>query len=252
MPDEPQIYRWLLIGWTVVAVVAFFLLMNIAAPYGRFYRKGWGPGVKGRLGWFLMESTALWMVLALFLIGGRRDPVSIAFCLIWCVHYSYRGIIYPLRLRSGRFVSLFVVLSGIAFNLTNGYLQGRHLFALADPYPTSWFHDPRFLAGVVLFAVGFLITIHSDNILRRLRAKTESGYALPHGGLFRWISCPNYFGELLEWSAWALLTWSPAGLIFAIWVVANLVPRALAYHRWYRSHFPNYPPQRKAVIPFVL
>ena len=119
MIDEPQVYRWLLIGWVAVAVVAFFLLMNIAAPYGRFYRKGWGPGIPARLGWFLMESTALWMVLALFLIGSRRDPVSIVFCLIWCGHYSYRGLLYPLRLRSGRLVSLFVVLSGIAFNLTN-------------------------------------------------------------------------------------------------------------------------------------
>ena len=95
---------WLLIGWLVVAVVAFCLLLNIEAPYGRFYRKGWGPGVSSRPGWFLMESTALWMVAGLFLASGRRDPVSIVFCLIWCTHYGYRGIVYPLRLRIHHFL----------------------------------------------------------------------------------------------------------------------------------------------------
>ena len=33
---------------------------------------------------------------------------------------------------------------------------------------------------------------------------------------------------------------------------ANLVPRALATHRWYRERFPDYPQDRKALIPFVL
>ena len=252
MIGEPQFYRWLLIGWSAAAVIAFCLLLKIAAPYGRFYRKGWGPGISGRLAWFLMESPALWMVGTLFLLGDRRDPASIVFCVIWCCHYAYRGLIYPLRLRSGRLVSLFVILSAIAFNLTNGYLQGRHLFTLSDPYPAGWLHDPRFVAGIILFAAGLAIAIRADSDLRRLREKTGSGYAIPHGGMFRLVSCPNYFGELLEWSAWALLTWSPAGLAFAVWVAANLVPRALAYHRWYRGHFPDYPPRRKAIVPFLL
>jgi 3-oxo-5-alpha-steroid 4-dehydrogenase 1 len=43
-----------------------------------------------------------------------------------------------------------------------------------------------------------------------------------------------------------------AGLAFAVWTAANLIPRALAYHRWYRQEFYDYPPQRKAILPFVL
>lgn len=37
-----------------------------------------------------------------------------------------------------------------------------------------------------------------------------------------------------------------------VWTAVNLVPRALAHHRWYREHFEDYPRQRKALIPFVL
>ena len=252
MSRELLIYPWLLAGWCVLGAGAFFALRKIAAPYGRFYRKGWGGGINGRLGWFLMESPAAWMVGLMFVTGGRHDRVSLLFCLIWCVHYTYRGFIYPLRLRSSRMVSLFVVLSAIGFNLINGYFQGRWLFTLSEPRTGDWLGNPRFVAGVTLFGIGLAITVTSDNILRRLRNGSRSGYRIPHGGLFRWVSCPNYFGELLEWCAWALLTWSPAGLVFAFWTAANLVPRALAYHRWYRDHFDDYPASRKAIIPFVL
>ena len=86
----------------------------------------------------------------------------------------------------------------------------------------------------------------------RLRAPGESGYKIPRGGLYRWVSCPNYFGELLEWLGWALATWSTAGLAFAVYTAANLVPRALAHHRWYQERFDDYPAERKAVVPLVL
>ena len=40
-----------------------------------------------------------------------------------------------------------------------------------------------------------------------------------------------------------------AGLAFAAWTMANLVPRARAHHRWYRERFPDYPARRKALVP---
>jgi len=70
--------------------------------------------------------------------------------------------------------------------------------------------------------------------------------------MYRYVSCPNYLGEILEWAAWAVLTWSLVGLVFAIWTGANLIPRALAHHKWYQEKFPDYPKDRKAIIPFLL
>ena len=69
---------------------------------------------------------------------------------------------------------------------------------------------------------------------------------------FRYLSCPNCLGEMLEWCGWALATWSPAGLAFFLYAVANLAPRALANHRWYRRRFDDYPNRRKALIPGVV
>jgi len=104
---------------------------------------------------------------------------------------------------------------------------------------------------VLLFLSGYALNQQSDTILRRLRAPGESGYRIPSGGAYAVVSCPNYLGELVEWLGWAMLTWSPAGLVFFLWSAANLVPRARSHHRWYLEQFPDYPPERKAIIPWL-
>ncbi|MHA1777308.1 MAG: 3-oxo-5-alpha-steroid 4-dehydrogenase, partial [Promethearchaeota archaeon] len=109
-----------------------------------------------------------------------------------------------------------------------------------------------FIIGTIIWICGFIINIYSDYILRNLREPGENGYKIPYGGLFRFVSCPNYLGEILEWIGWAVLTWSISGLVFALWTIANLIPRAISHHRWYHQHFEEYPQNRKAIIPFIL
>lgn len=103
--------------------------------------------------------------------------------------------------------------------------------------------------GAALFVIGSVINFREDRALRGLRPACGSDYGIPRGGLFRWISCPNYLGEIVEWAGWAVATWSIAGLAFAAWTVANLVPRARAHHRWYLARFPDYPAERRALVP---
>jgi hypothetical protein len=88
-------------------------------------------------------------------------------------------------------------------------------------------------------------------MLIALRKPGETGYRIPNGWLFDRITSPNYFGEIVEWFGYALATWSPAGLAFALFTAANIGPRAFANRRWYRATFPEYPADRKALIPFV-
>ena len=144
-----------------------------------------------------------------------------------------------------------VILMGFIFNCGNATINGVYLFSLSGGYPLKWLADPRFIIGAGLFVLGFTINRRADRSLRLLRAPGETGYKIPHGGLFERVSCPNYLGEIIEWSGWALATWSIAGLSFAIWTFANLVPRSRAHHQWYRENFPNYPTDRRALIPGV-
>ena len=89
-------------------------------------------------------------------------------------------------------------------------------------------------------------------MLAALRKPGESGYKIPRGWLYNYISCPNYFGEILIWTGWAIASWSLAGAVFVLWTVANLLPRALSNHRWYRETFEEYPAKRRALIPGLL
>jgi protein-S-isoprenylcysteine O-methyltransferase Ste14 len=252
--SEISFFHGLLGVFVGLGALVFVALFFIDAPYGRHRRRGWGPTLDDTLGWVLMEGTSAITFAACFALGDRRtSPVAITFLVLWEAHYVHRAFIFPFR-RSGAPRRMPVVVAGMAvvFNLMNAYLNGRWLDTLSPPYPTGWLTDPRFLAGAALFTAGFLVNLQSDEILRRLRAPGETGYKIPTGGLYRWVSSPNYLGEIIEWSGFALATWSLPGLSFALWTIANLAPRALAHHRWYREKFPDYPVGRRALIPYLL
>ncbi|MET0286741.1 MAG: DUF1295 domain-containing protein [Polyangiales bacterium] len=251
--DERAFYDLLLRAAYALAAVTAIYLCFAAAPYGRHARKGFGPMIDNALSWVLMEAPAALMPLILLVIGGRFDAVTLVFVAVWEAHYLQRAFVYPWLIRGrGARVPLLVPFSGASFNVLNGYLNFRYLTHFAPERELAWLYDPRFVLGLALFVLGYVINRQADRTLRALRAPGETGYKIPQGGLYRFISCPNYFGELVEWCGWALLTWSLSGLFFALFTAANLVPRAVSHHRDYKRRFADYPGDRRAVLPFVL
>lgn len=237
----------------VLAAVTALALLFVTAPYGRHQRGGWGPTIPARAGWVIMESPAVLWFAAVYAAGDHRgETVPLVLLCLWQWHYLQRTLLFPLHMRaSGKRMPLLVVGLAIGFNLLNGYVNARWISQLGS-YSPDWLRDPRFVAGTVVFATGWWINVSADRALFRLRGPGERGYAIPRGGLYEWVSCPNYLGETIEWCGWALATWSFAGLAFAVYTAANLVPRALDHHRWYRDRFADYPPRRKAIVPFLL
>lgn len=248
-----MLFNVLLISMFALAIGTVVLLFFVPAPYGRHMRSGWGPTLGTKLGWVLMEAPAALVFAFCFALGQETRPlVAWIFLGLWESHYVHRSFIYPLRRRSDSKRMPFVIVgSGFLFNTANGYLNGRYLFSLSGGYPRVWLKDPRFVVGLGLFVAGYIINRQADHKLRSLRLPGESGYKIPYGGLYRWVSCPNYLGEIIEWGGWALATWSLPGLAFVVWTMANLMPRAWAHHVWYRRQFPDYPPERKALVPGV-
>ena len=139
-------------------------------------------------------------------------------------------------------------------------------------------YNPLFYLGVAFFLTGVTINLHSDAILRGLRRTTtstttssastaakQSHYKIPRGGMFEYVSAPHFLGEIMEWTGFALLNQgSLASVSLAVFTAANLIPRAVAHHEWYRERFGvssrdnddddddhRYPRTRRAIIPFV-
>ena len=248
-------FQMLVWSWILSGLVLFPVLLKFTAPYGRHSSRKWGPVIPNRLAWIIMEIPALLVFAWFFLRGPAEKPaVQWIFFGCWMLHYTNRSLVFPLRIRDGkRRMPLIIMLMAVFFNLVNGFLNGWYLGNSSIYLHTAWLTDIRFMAGIALFAAGMAINWHSDNILIGLRKQRPAGtYLIPRRGLFSFVSCPNFLGEIIEWGGFALMTWSPAALSFFLWTIFNLLPRALDHHRWYKNHFPDYPPERKAVIPFLL
>ena len=109
------------------------------------------------------------------------------------------------------------------------------------------------LAGSVCFPCGMFINIQSDTILKNLRRDGETGYKIPYGGMFRFVSSPNYLGEIIEWIGFAMIAQTPASTWFALFSVTFLGWRAIKTHQWYCDKFKSdYPQDRAAVLPGLL
>ena len=248
----PSTHQLLVGGMFALAALTYVALRFVVAPYGRHARAGWGPTVPDRVGWMVMESPSLLLFAWIYAHGTHRaEAAPLALLGLWMLHYAHRTLVYPFRLRStGKRMPVVIVLLAIAFNVLNCTINARWISELGA-YPAGWLRDPRFVVGALAFAVGMAVNLDADRRLFALRAPGTTGYAIPRGGLYEWVTSPNYLGELVEWAGWALASWSLGGLAFAVYTLANLAPRAVAHHAWYRREFSDYPRQRKALVPFL-
>jgi len=240
--------------WIIIGLLTMILLLFVTAPYGRHSKSNWGPMISNRMGWLIMELPALLLPFIIFLSGegSSRRVIWILF-LPFLIHYMNRVLIFPFRLRTkGKKMPLVIVLMAICFNGVNAFFLGYYWGYFSDGYTVEWLTTPQFITGLIVFCVGIGFNIRSDNMLIWLRKTSGNGYQIPYGGLFRYISCPNHFSEIIEWTGYAIMVWNMPALAFAVWTFANLVPRALSHHKWYKEHFDDYPKDRKAIFPGIL
>jgi hypothetical protein len=271
-----MLLRWLQFGMIGTAVLTFIATMTINAPYGRYsVSKGWGPLLPARFAWFFMESPNLFIPMVVYLHYAtprcaQNYSNNILLCM-FVMHYVNRTILYPLRMsRDVSPMPLTVVLLAFLFTCWNGLMQALSLGVVncdtTQEAPEPGGFKLRFNLGVLVFFVGFIINFHADTILLRLRkdgqrkadgssngkGPMQTRYSIPHGGLFEYVSCANYLGEIVEWTGFAIASASWAGTAFALYTFSNVAPRAYHHHLWYLAKFEDYEKlNRKAVIPFV-
>lgn len=239
---------------SLIACIVFIALYYVRAGYGIFRTASWGVAISNKVAWILMEAPVFIVMCWMWATSGRRfEPVILTFFVFFQIHYFQRAFIFPLLMTGKSKMPLAIMAMGILFNLLNGYMQGEWIFYLTpqDMYRSGWFASPWFIVGTLVFFAGMGINWYSDYIIRHLRKPGDTRHYLPQKGMYRYVTSANYFGEIVEWAGWAILTCSLSGLVFLWWTIANLVPRANAILHRYREEFGEAVGERKRIFPFL-
>lgn len=249
-------FNQVLIGMTALAVVVFIALFFVKAGYGRFLNRKWGFAFNNKVAWVIMEAPVFILMTILWANSERMMALPyVIFFLIFQAHYLQRAFIFPFLIRGKGKMPLTIVLMGFIFNSVNAFMQGGWIFYVSPEgyYDAAWLYSPQFIIGTLIFIAGMVINIQSDYIIRHLRKPGDTGHYLPKGGMFRYVSCANYFGEFMEWVGFAILTWSLSGAVFALWTFANLGPRADSIYKSYDREFGEdfRKLNLKRILPFI-
>jgi 3-oxo-5-alpha-steroid 4-dehydrogenase 1 len=232
----------------------FVTLYFVDAGYGKFRSNKWGYSINNKLGWVLMECPAL-IPIAYTIVALTPSALAILFMSLYALHYVYRSFIFPALLKGNSKMPLAITAMGATFNFTNSTLLCASVVAFPKESYTdicSYAGNWNFWLGIVLFFMGMYTHMKADHTIRNLRKPGDTNHYLPKGGLFDYVTSANYFGELLEWTGFAILLCNPAAWMFVWWTAANLVPRAHAINKKYRAEFGNEQVgKRKRVIPFI-
>jgi len=250
-------FSWGFFSWGVTVFIQDLPYGKLAPVPGKDFGIMGSPGsimghpIPSNVAWCIQESPAFFVpVLCWATAPSALGMANKALLAMFIAHYFQRTFIYSLRINGSKGTPLSMVLSGFFLCAGSGLVQGvaltRH-YTFSDDHLVSM----QFLCGLAIWAIGMFINIQADSILLNLRKPGETGYKIPHGGMFEYVSGANFLGEILEWYGWALAGGHRTGLSFAVFTMFNVAPRACASHRWYLAKFDNYPKHRKGLIPFV-
>ena len=249
-------YQMLLRYMAMLGFVVFVCLYFVNAGYGKFRSNKWGWSIGNKWGWMLMECPALLPMAYLWATASDTQLWPVVFALLYMTHYVYRTLIFPFLLKGKSRMPVCIIGMGMAFNLMNSLLLGSSIFLFPSQeyaHAAEYALRPATWIGIALFVGGAWLHIKSDSIIRHLRKPGDTRHYLPQGCMYRYVTSANYLGELVEWTGFAILTWSAAGAVFALWTFANLAPRARKINERYSQEFGDEFKRLnlKSIIPFI-
>jgi hypothetical protein len=219
-------------------------------PYSKFRT---GASFDTRTGMFLSYLAPLLLYLGLHLAAGApRSPYHLALLAATVVHFGKRCFeslfVHRYSKPTGTGAFLLIIWAYATMVLASGYFQ-THAVSEADGLRREL--RLPLLMGAALFLLGQAINLYHHLLLARLRADGRPDYRVPQGGLFRWVACPHYLGEIIAWAGYAVM----AGLLPA-WgnafvVLCYLGARSRSTLRWYREHLPGWPRERRGLFPLL-
>lgn len=207
---------------------------------------------------FFLQPSWIYGSESLVAAAAREAPwareVQVAALVAWTVHYAKREIE---TLFVHRFSHATMPLSNLGKNCAYywGFAAYVSFFVnhpLYTPPPPDLVYS-----GACLFYFMEMGNFTCHWTLRQLRPPGTRVRKIPTGGLFEYVTCPNYTYEILAWLGFNLMTRTVAGGLFMLAGAMQMFIWAGGKHRNYRKEFngedgkPLYPKSRKKLVPFL-
>lgn len=203
---------------------------------------------------FYMQPTLIYGDAVLTECSPWVKEVQLSACIAWCFHYAKREL-------ETLFVHRF---SHATMPLSNLFKNSMYYWGFAA-YVAFFVNHPLYTApppdlvytGMCLFYFMEIGNLSAHVTLRMLRPAGTKVRRIPRGGLFEYVSCPNYTYEIMAWFGFSLMTRTVAGILFMLAGATQMFIWAKGKHSRYRREFdgkdgrPLYPPSRKRIIPFI-
>ncbi|ODV87354.1 hypothetical protein CANARDRAFT_93486 [[Candida] arabinofermentans NRRL YB-2248] len=96
-------------------------------------------------------------------------------------------------------------------------------------------HEMTKLGGAFLISALLFLTASVDQFMNHKHLSQLKKYTQPSYGLFKYVSCPHYFDEIVIYFAHLIILRNWYGILEFIWVVCNLCVSADGTYRYYTS-----------------
>jgi protein-S-isoprenylcysteine O-methyltransferase Ste14 len=201
------------------------------------------------VGWLLLGgglgAVAAWRRAFWPEASTLREWFLFACALIYFLRVSFT-VFYLIKRKMGWGEALLVALWVSGIHILFAYFGGR------NPGGLGWAE----WAGVILYTTGSFLNTGSETQRKWWKERPENKGRLYMGGLFRYATHINYFGDELLFTGYALLTGIVGMLIVPLVMMAGFVffniPELDKYLReHYGAEFDEYSRRTKKFAPFV-
>ncbi len=241
--------------WNIANIVLYLALTFLAVGMGvaewmgstllKYSKFRAEKGVDARLGMFVLYFVPIVVALAFSrpYLATATLVQAIVLAAI-CGHFGKRCLeVLFLHKYSGPIDPLTTLMIASFYSLIAGFISFLNRWPLAEA-------DNFFWLGLLLFVFGETANFSHHKILADLRRDTQE-YVIPRGGWFEHVACPHYFFEIAAWVGVVLMSRHLFALIALAGMAGYLLARSRKTLAWYREKFPNFPKNRKALIPYL-
>lgn len=237
-------------------------LKGANAGYSKFANPNAGFKIPSRLGMVLLYSPALLVSLRYLKTSPNKNGREAITAMLLSIHFAKRVLESMFLHRySGTMNGDFLIPVGATYALTAALVAHQQRSVIA--YSNGLGDRVMLRLGFGLSVLGQLGNLYHHWLLANLRNEksnhgenlaldeTSKKYVIPWRGMFKYVTAPHYFFELLAWLGVACTTQQLNAFLSVAQMLSYLSGRSVATTEWYKSRFPDYPSARKHLIPLV-